>query len=354
MPLTVPELTTTATNGTGVFDVLMRSVKAHLEQEFVQGRIKGPEYSEVYLASLNLAMQTGMTFLLQKDKADLEAQLLTAQVTLANVEVQKAQAELAILQAQEQKIPAEIAQIEAQTDLLIQQTANGVIEGANLTKTGLVLTEQRAHLIQQTTNLAAEASNIPKQGDLLVAQADKVIADTALTTSQTALVDQNVSNAMIEGSNLTKTGEMLSAQKAHVLQTTTNLAAEALNIPKQGAVLDDQDCLLKAQYNLTVSQTAKSASEIDLLTQKIATEKGQTQAVGVDDNSVIGKQKLLYAAQTKGFARDAEQKAAKLLADTWSVRRTTDETGTSGNTTNKLDDATVGTVINKMITGLDA
>jgi hypothetical protein len=70
-------------------------------------------------------------------------------------------------------------------------------------------------------------------------------------------------------------------------------------------------------------------------------------------DSVVGRQKALYQAQTDGFTRDAEQKAAKLLVDTWSVRRTTDE-GTVADGTNMLNDATVGRAITKLLDGVGA
>lgn len=101
------------------------------------------------------------------------------------------------------------------------------------------------------------------------------------------------------------------------------------------------------------SQTMRTNEEKSLLIQKTATEKAQTIALGVDDNSVIGKQKLLYTAQSNGFIRDAEQKAAKLMVDTWSVRRTTDE-GTVVDATNKLNDTNVGRAVDKLLTGIGA
>ena len=73
----------------------------------------------------------------------------------------------------------------------------------------------------------------------------------------------------------------------------------------------------------------------------------------MDDNSVIGKQKALYGAQTEGFTRDAEQKAAKLMVDSWNVRRTTDE-GTVADSTNMLNDAAVGRAVNKLLSGVGA
>lgn len=218
--LTIADLSVATVGGTGVFDVLMRAVKAHLEQEFNQGRIKGPEYSTVYLGSLDQAMQTGLAFLLQNQKQAKELELLDKQ----------------------------ILHTQAETTLTVQKTANAVIENA---------------------------------------------------------------------------------------------------------VLVAQECKLRAEYDHILAQTLKSNQELALLAQKTATEKAQILSVGVDADSVVGKQKALYQAQTDGFKRDAEQKAAKLLADTWSVRRTTDE-GTVADGTNMLNDATVGRAITKLLTGVGA
>lgn len=205
--LTIAELTEKSLTGTGSFDVLMAAMVPHLEKEFTAGRIRGPEYSTVYLGALQQTMQTALAFLLQKRKNDLEAQL-----------------------------------VEKQIELVTQQTANAVLEGT---------------------------------------------------------------------------------------------------------VLVAQECKLRAEYDLTVANITKTAQETILLTQKVATEKAQTQSVGVDEDSVVGKQKALYAAQTKGFTDDAINKATKAVLDTWSVRRTTDE-GTVADDTNKLSDANIGAFVQKL------
>ena len=254
-PITLPQLTEATTTGSGVFDVLMRATKAHLEQEFTQGRIKGAEYATVYLGSLEAVMQNALQFLLQKDKVALDAELVKQQVELAKaellikqVELEKTRAELTILEKTVLKTDAEVALLIAQAAMVRAQTAN-----------------------------------------------------------------------------------------------------EAL----QGKVLIAQECKLRAEYDVLLSTNLKTKEETTLLLWKTNTEKAQTMALGVDDNSVIGKQKALYAAQTDGFKRDAEQKAAKLLADTWSVRRTTDE-ATVADSTNKLNDATVGRAIEKLLSGIGA
>jgi hypothetical protein len=246
--ITTADLTQASITGTGVFDVLMQANKAHLEAEFSKSRIKGPEYSTVYLGSMTAVLDAAVRFLLEKDKAALQAKLIDAQVALTE-----------------------------------QQAANAVIEGQNL-----IL-----------------------QGKMIDAQTEKAKAETDL-------VRQQIENSLIEKD-----------------------------------LLNAQVCKLKAEFDLIQEQKLKTVSETGLLNQKKVTERAQTVGDGVDDNSVIGKQKLLYAAQTSGFTRDAEQKAAKLLVDSWSVRRTTDE-GTVADGTNMLNDATVGRAVNKLLAGVGA
>lgn len=247
-PVTLPALTTATVAGTGVFDVLMAANKAHLEQEFAKNRVRGPEYATVYLGSLQAVLQNAVTFLLQKDKVALEADLISQQILLAQVQVQKANVELAILQA--------------------------------------------------------KLLNVPKEGVLLDKQAQELT--------------QKIANAIIEGT-----------------------------------VLTAQKCKLTAEFDVLILTKDKTIQETALLTWKTTTEKSQTLAAGVDDNSVVGKQKSLYGAQTSGFTRDAEQKAAKIMVDTWNTRRMTDE-GTVANVSNQLDDATVGRAVGKLLAGVSA
>lgn len=209
----ISNLTDATLEGNGAFDLLMRAAKAHLDAEYKAGRIKGSDYSNVYLGSLNQVMQTALTFVLQKQKTELEAELMEKQIALVN----------------QQRINAE--------------------------------------------------------------------------------VEMNVLQAQI--------------------------------------------CKLQAEYDLLREQNQKSAAETALLTQKVVTEKAQTLSVGVDQDSLIGKQKTLYQAQANGFARDAEQKAAKLMVDSWNVRRTTDE-GTVADNTNMLSDMAVGRAVTKLLAGVGA
>ena len=121
-------LTQTTLDGSGVFDTLMRSMKAHLEAEYQKGRIKGTEYSTVYLGSLTAVLDASLNFLLQREKVALEAELMAQQILVAQAEVEKARAqvevakaeiekvklELEIMSLNKEKIPVEIAVLQAQ------------------------------------------------------------------------------------------------------------------------------------------------------------------------------------------------------------------------------------------------
>ena len=283
-------LTSATLEGNGVFDVLMRANKAHLEAEFSKNRIKGPEYATVYLGALTQVLQVAMTFTLTQQKAALEAELLEKQILLAEVSITKAE--------------AEVAQVTAQTELI---------------------TEQRLK-VQDEILTGASQRNL-------------IAAQITLTVAQTAKVNDEV----LTGA---KQRDQLVAQTDLVTQQKTNAVTIGLNLVKEGCVLD-------SQFDLNMGQVARVAAETSLLSQKLITERAQTTAQSVDDSSVVGRQKLLYQAQTAGFSRNAEQAATKLLVDTWSIRRTTD-TGTLANETNQLNDASIGRAVSKMLAGVGA
>lgn len=369
--LFISDLTQSTLEGTGVFDTLMRANKTHLEAEFAKNRIKGAEYATVYLGSLDSVMRTSMEFLLQKQRIGLEAQLLEQQILLAQVGVQKANAELAIVEASLAKIPLEIAQLEAQTQLVTQQIANLTAEGLNIPKQGLLLDAQREKLAkdaliateeillakekvliakEEVKVAVAKLTNIPKEGALLDAQVIKLEKDALIANEEVLIAKEKVlvskSEVLIATAklaNIPKEGAQLDAQTALTTQQKLNLVSEELAIDAktalttqqtangviEGTVLTGQKCKLDAEFDLIKSNTLKSAAENTLLVQKTATEKAQVTQLGVDPDSILGRQKALYLAQAEGFKRDAEQKAAKILIDTWNVRKTADSSDPS-------------------------
>jgi len=100
-------------------------------------------------------------------------------------------------------------------------------------------------------------------------------------------------------------------------------------------------------------QKEKLQNEVDLLEQKERTELAQTKDLvdGSPVEGVIGKQKALFTAQTDGFDRKAEQAMAKIMADSFSIRRTTDENLIAPG---GLTDADIKDVLNEAKIGIGA
>jgi hypothetical protein len=138
----------------------------------------------------------------------------------------------------------------------------------------------------------------------------------------------------------------LTAQTVQIEQQTANAITE-------NTVLVAQECKLRGEYDLIMEQKLKTIAETALLAQKKVTEQAQTSGTGVGPDSVIGKQTQLYDAQRQGYLRDAEQKAAKLLVDTWNVRKTMDDT-TLADGRNNLSDVKVGDAVRTMLQGVEA
>jgi len=65
----INKLTTIALNGTGAFDVLMRTVKLHLQEEYDEGRIVGKEYATVYIGAITAVLQTASQHLVNEQMA---------------------------------------------------------------------------------------------------------------------------------------------------------------------------------------------------------------------------------------------------------------------------------------------
>lgn len=173
-----------------------------------------------------------------------------------------------------------------------------------------------------------------------------------------------------------KLGLDLKLQEAQISLTTAQeeqIRAEMQKIPyeiqalqKQLELADKQIAQADKQLELTEAQIQVQLKQLDLMAeqleqakaqtayyeQRTITEKAQTSAGVAATGSVIGTQVALMNKQADGYDRNAEQQAAQILANTWNVRRQTDE-DTSANTTNKLDDASVGAVIAKLAAGIN-
>mgnify|MGYP000180893830 CR=1 FL=1 len=280
--------------GAGNFDELMRTIKSNIQEEYDAKRITGNEYSQVYLGALTATLQIASQFTLESEKATQQGLLLAAQVEAQNKQIE-------LLTAQ------------------IADTAAGTLLKA-------------------------------KELELMEVNRLQTIEQTKLTTSQTAVQTKQL-DVMDEGITASQT------QQAMVIAQTSGVNATNLNIPKQGIVLDkqatklDQDTALATQKTVTELAQTKDPEDLVITTDEgDINESGYNMVKTATGGGVAGRNIAVFQRQFDGFLRDAQQKSAKMMIDTWNVRETT-ETGQPSNTAG-LSDAQINNVLNVLKNGI--
>ena len=298
--LSIDELTEASLDGDGVLDTLLRTMRLHLDHEFKNNRITGTAYATVYAQSLTAFLQQAIQYTLSKSKLALELDGLRAQNQLLITENDKALAEInrittdtAVAIKQGHLIDAQTCEVKARTNQINAEV-------------GLRLPAEVENIKKQTSLLAYELTEIKPQ-------------EMALKARQADLAEYEL--LQIKPKELELLMKQIAVQE-HMIQY--KLPAEVIHINAQ----------------------------TDLYKQKEKTEKAQIDPSGVLPNSVIDLQNKMMKAQADGFLRDAEQKATKLLVDTWSIRKNSDPDGNPENSTNKLADANIGLAVQKMLQGI--
>ena len=268
-PLTNTALTDKTVGGTGLFDELMTAFSAHLTAQLEKGRISGSDYATVYLGGVQACMANAIQYLTARDQA--YAQVLA---TAAQIEATQAQTALAA------------------QDLILKQTQQDI---------------QLVQLDISKQDLELKKAQLP----LVAAQVDQANAQIALTKAQTTDVT----------TKMPLEAALLSSQKAQVDAQTGKVSHDVTLVDAQVQVANSQVTTANSQIALNTQQTA-------LMKEKIETERGQTLDTRTDGTAISGivaSQKALQTGQANAFLRDAEQKAAKILMDTWVTRKTVDD-----------------------------
>lgn len=196
----------------------------------------------------------------------------------------------------------------------------------------LKLLEGQAALVQaQEDQIRAEMQKIPLEMDQIVAQTNQIIKQTELADKQIELADKQIAQA-------DKQLELMDKQLAQA--------------DKQLELTEAQIQVQLKQVELMEEQLVQARAQTEYYEQRTITERAQTQAGVAAPTSVIGTQVTLMNKQADGYDRNAEQQAAQIWANTWNVRRQTDE-DTVADSTNRLDDASLGKVMNKMAQGIN-
>ena len=356
-PLNVTELTTAEIAGTGVFDVLMQSVKNHVQEEHAKSRITGKEYATVYLEALQSTMAQSIEYLLRAKTLGFELDNLGKQGVLLDH-----QAEIAIKDAQLKF--AQIAQTQAQTELTEQQTKSAEAEAhkipveISLLRSNLELASVEKDLRIAQVGLAETEKDIavynlanktPVEVELLQAQTDNAQSQIALTeaqvvkiTEENKVIPYNIERIQAEIANMTR--------QSDILEKELEIKISSLALQDKQLLLADAELeVRKLELEVKRAEVESAQAQAQLYAAKVLTENAQTMDAA-HPNSVLGSNIAVLRAQAAGYARDAEQKAAKILVDAWNVQRNTDE-GITANANNLLYDTSIGKAVGAMLRG---
>lgn len=410
--LHLEDLTTIDLQGSGVWDKMLRNMRVQLNDQFEKNRITGPTYGQVYAATYESTLQAAISLLLAKERQALEIkqlelqnQLTQAQIDQIHDQMQKTPYELAQLQAGTDQTIAQTEDIKVKTDqdkytlteLMPLQKTSGELENAGRKinndtaqyNLGTVLpsqvaqTEASTDQVKAQTELTgtqegqikAEMQKIPYEIDVLKSQVDEskikvqqeqynldnlmpaqlgqLNAQTAGVVKETELKDYQLVNlypAQLAGT-LAQTENVQQDTALKEYQVQFLYPAQLAQANKQLELTEAQIAVQNKQLDLLQEQVSQAKAQTNYYAQKVITEKAQTDATVIGDGSVIDVQVELMNAQKDGYKRNAEQQAAQIMSNTWNVRRQTDE-DTSANTTNLLDDATVGKTIQTLLSGV--
>ncbi len=329
------ELTTIAIDGTGAFDVLMQTVKLHLQEEYDSNRIVGKEYATVYLNAMTAVMQQAVAYLVSEKQVDeLEAQTeLIQQQTVTELAktsdtipddlgYNSSTSVLGMLEAEKTAMEANTAKLEADTANQTLQTASTIeVNDAQIIKMGADSTDQRNKV----------TSDIDVNDQQILKLAADITDQTRKVTSDIEVSDQQILKLIAD----------ITDQHSKV---TSDILVNTSKIDKA-----DGEILLLGQKTISeLSKTCDTIPSNSIEVSKVYPWLNDSTEV----EGTFAQQNALYAAQTDGFARNAEQKLAKIMVDTWSVRASSDDGINSCDA--GLADEHIRSVLNVARVGIDA
>ena len=108
-------------SGSGVFDKLMHAINGNILVQYESGRIKGPEYAQVYLGSMQTAVVEAMKFMLTKEQIAKDLDLKQAQIDKLNDDKLTSAKQRDLYQKQIDKLNDDMSTSAKQRDLYQRQ-----------------------------------------------------------------------------------------------------------------------------------------------------------------------------------------------------------------------------------------
>lgn len=186
---------------------------------------------------------------------------------------------------------------------------------------------------------ALEIKGLELQNQLAQAQIDQIHDQMQKTPYEIELLQAQVAGAKVD-------------TELKQYQMDFLYPAQLEQAEKQNELLAAQIANQTKQLELLEEQVKQAVAQTEYYQQKTITEQAQTDGSVIKAGSVIGAQIDLMDAQKTGYQRNAEQQATQIIANTWNVRRQTDE-DTQANTTNLLNDETIGKAMQKLMEGIN-
>lgn len=175
--ITVSEITNSQNaedGGTGVFDSLMKALEQHIESQYDNGRITGKDYAQVYLGMVQAALSESINFVLGKQQADKQAELLAQQVQSET----KNNEDGGVIDLQKEKLQEEI-------DLAIAKTAESyesIMASQEATLRENTLNDEK--VAQASAQTAEVIASTTRQNEMHIKQIDKVEEEIDLLQSR--------------------------------------------------------------------------------------------------------------------------------------------------------------------------
>lgn len=350
---------TTTTDGTGIFDKLIRAVELHITSQYDSGRITGTDYATVYLGAIQAIIQQSIAFSLEEQQAGNKADLIASQVLSENknnevgglIDLQKIKIseDTSLSSAQIAKTYEDIASSKSSTIRSVTSAAlsDGLIKEKTESENKQnevdgVIDKQKLDIIQATFLKAAQVLEIPLEStrkDNINAEqvtssiASTVRSDTDSTKKNLLLQEQIESEAikndpingvlikerLLADEAITESQEKIDLLQSQDSELLLNGIKDRLIKDSQVASSAIKDSLVSKQELEVVASTSRndllSTSKISTDTESITSSASRT----IRDDSMNTEKELLVKAQTLGFASDTKQKVLKQMFENYAV-----------------------------------
>ena len=167
-------------------------------------------------------------------------------------------------------------------------------------------------------------------------------AQVVKITEENKVIPYNIERIQAEIANMTR--------QSDILEKELEIKISSLALQDKQLLLADAELeVRRLELDVKRAEVESAQAQAQLYAAKVLTENAQTMDAA-HPNSVLGSNIAVLRAQAAGYARDAEQKAAKILVDAWNVQRNTDE-AICANADNLLYDTSIGQAVSAMLRG---